>query len=57
MSVVSLPYGCVSTRVRAGLTYHYCGGIWYRPYYRGTTVVYIVDTIDAGATVDVELEV
>ncbi len=56
MSMSMLPYGCVTTRVRAGLTYHYCSGIWYRPVYQGTTVVYIVDTIDAGADTNVEFE-
>lgn len=56
MSLYSLPYGCSVTRVRGGITYHYCGGIWYRPAYQGTTVVYIVDDIDEGANVDVEFE-
>jgi len=54
MRVYSLPYGCSVTRVRGGRTYYYCGGIWYRPAYQGTTVVYIVDTIDSGANTDVE---
>lgn len=44
-----LPYGCTVTRRRGGRTYYYCGGIWYRPVYQGTTVVYIVEDIDAGA--------
>ena len=56
MTLYSLPYGCATTRVRAGVSYYYCGGIWYRPSYQGTTVVYIVDTIDAGANTDVEFE-
>lgn len=56
MSMAMLPYGCVSTRIRAGVTYHYCGGIWYRPAYQGTTVVYVVDRIDAGADTNVEFE-
>lgn len=43
------PYGCSVTRVRGGRTYYYCGGIWYRPAYQGTTVVYIVEDIDSGA--------
>ena len=56
MSLYSLPYGCSVTRMRGGINYHYCGGIWYRPAYQGTTVVYIVDTVDAGANTDVEFE-
>jgi len=52
----ALPYGCATTRVRAGVKYYYCGGIWYRPAYQGTTVVYIVDDIDAGADTMVEFE-
>ena len=56
MTLYSLPYGCSATRMRGGVSYHYCGGIWYRPAYQGTTVVYIVDTIDAGADVNVEFE-
>ncbi len=54
MTVNSLPYGCNVTRVRGGVTYHYCGGIWYRPSYQGTTVVYIVEDIDQGANTNVE---
>ena len=54
LRVSALPYGCRVTRVRAGRTYYYCGGIWYRPVYQGTTVVYIVDDIDQGANTDVE---
>ena len=52
----ALPYGCNTTRVRAGVSYYYCGGIWYRPTYQGTTVVYIVEDIDAGADTNVEFE-
>ena len=37
------------TRRRGGVTYYYCSGIWYRPAYQGTTVVYVVEEIDAGA--------
>ena len=54
MTLYSLPYGCATTRVRAGVTYYYCGGIWYQPTYSGTTVVYVVSDIDAGANTDVE---
>ena len=56
MRLSYLPYGCSVTRVRAGATYYYCGGIWYQPVYQGTTVVYVVDTLDAGANTDVEFE-
>jgi len=35
------------------VTYYYCGRIWYRPVYQGTTVVYIVDEIESGADIDV----
>ena len=56
MQVSSLPYGCSVTRVRGGVTYYYCGNIWYQPTYHGTTVVYVVDQIDAGANTDVEFD-
>jgi hypothetical protein len=56
MTLYSLPYGCSTTRLRAGVNYYYCGGIWYRPAYQGTTVVYIVDTVESGANTDVEFE-
>jgi hypothetical protein len=52
----SLPYGCNTRRVRGGVNYYYCGGIWYQPAYQGTTVVYIVEIVDAGANTDVEFE-
>lgn len=52
--LTALPYGCTVTRRRYGRTYYYCGGIWYRPTYSGTTVVYIVEEIDSGANTDVE---
>jgi len=54
--LTSLPYGCSGTRVRGGVTYYYCSGIWYRPVYEGTTVVYVVDTIESGANTEVEFE-
>jgi fibrillarin-like rRNA methylase len=56
MRLSYLPYGCSVTRVRRGVTYYYCGGIWYKPVYSGTTVVYIVDTIEDGANTEVEFE-
>ena len=56
MSMYSLPYGCSTTRVRGGITYHYCSGIWYQPTYQGTTVVYVVNQIEPGADTNVEFE-
>jgi hypothetical protein len=56
MRLNSLPYGCNTTRVRAGVSYYYCGGIWYRPSYSGTTVVYVVEEIEPGANTEVEFE-
>jgi len=56
MSLAYLPYGCSVTRVRGGITYHYCGGIWYQPRYQGTTVVYVVNQVDPGADTNVEFE-
>ena len=54
MTLYSLPYGCSVTRVRGGVKYYYCSGIWYRPAYQGTTIVYIVEDIDPGANTQVE---
>ena len=56
MTLYSLPYGCNTTRVRGGVTYYYCGGIWYQPTYQGTTVVYVVSEIEPGADTNVEFE-
>jgi hypothetical protein len=56
MRVSSLPYGCSVTRVRGGVTYYYCGNIWYEPVYQGTTVVYVVNEIESGANTDVEFD-
>ena len=56
MSMYSLPYGCRYTVMRGGINYYYCGGIYYRPSYQGTTVVYIVDSIEPGADTNVEFE-
>ena len=39
--VAVLPAGC-TTVITRGITYHHCGGYYYRPYYEGTTVVYVV---------------
>jgi len=56
MSLYSLPYGCSATRMRGGINYHYCGGIWYQPTYQGTTVVYVVHEVEPGADTNVEFE-
>ena len=56
MTLYSLPYGCNTTRMRGGVSYYYCGGIWYQPSYSGTTVIYIVNEIEPGASTDVEFE-
>ena len=56
MTLYALPYGCTVTRVRGGVQYYYCTGIWYRPAYQGTTVVYIVYEIEPGAVTEVEFE-
>ena len=56
MRLTSLPYGCSVRRSRGGVSYYYCGGIWYRPAYQGTTVVYIVEEIEPGSNVEVEFE-
>lgn len=56
MRLYHLPYGCNVTRIRGGITYYYCGNIWYRPAYQGTTVIYIVEEIEPGANLDVEFE-
>jgi len=52
----ALPYGCSVTRIRGGVTYYYCSGIWYRPAYQGTTVIYVVEIIDSGANTNVEFD-
>lgn len=39
--VATLPRGC-TTVVTYGVTYHHCGAVYYRPYYEGTTLVYVV---------------
>jgi hypothetical protein len=40
--VHALPAGC-TTVVTRGVKYHNCGGVYYRPYYEGNTVVYVVE--------------
>jgi hypothetical protein len=39
--VTVLPAGC-TTEIRGGQKYHLCSGVYYRPYYEGSTVVYEV---------------
>ena len=56
MSLYSLPYGCHNTVVRGGVSYYYCGGVWYQPVYQGTTVVYVVNEVEPGADTNVEFE-
>ena len=39
--VATLPPSC-TTVITAGVTYHQCSGTYYRPYYQGAEVVYVV---------------
>ncbi len=39
--VRTLPRSC-TTVVTRDITYHECSGVYYRPYYEGTKVVYVV---------------
>jgi len=56
MYLSTLPYSCSVTRLRAGVNYYYCGGIWYEPRYQGTTIVYVVNEIESGADTNIEFE-
>jgi len=56
MYLSTLPYGCGVTRIRGGVSYYYCGNIWYEPRYQGTTIVYVVIEIESGADTNVEFE-
>jgi hypothetical protein len=57
MSLAYLPYGCGGATVMYnGVPSYYCGGVYYTPQQQGTTVVYVVDSIDEGANTDVEFE-
>ena len=40
--VTVLPASC-TTVITRNVTYHYCEGVHYRPYYEGDTVVYVVE--------------
>jgi hypothetical protein len=39
--VFSLPRGCTKV-VYGGIVHHNCSGVYYKPCYEGTTVVYVV---------------
>ena len=39
--IATLPHDC-TTVVTDDVTYHYCDNVYYRPYYEGTNVVYVV---------------
>lgn len=41
-AVTTLPGGCL-LRAISGINYQYCDGTYYRPYYEGTQVVYVVE--------------
>ena len=56
MRLYALPYGCTTVIYRGEIMYYYCAGIWYRPTYQGTTVIYIVEEIETGAQTEVEFE-
>jgi hypothetical protein len=40
-TVTSLPNGAVDQNVK-GVTYFTFGGAWYRPFYSGSSVIYLV---------------
>ncbi len=40
--VYALPGGCQAVIV-GGVNYHRCNGVYYRPYYEGSTLVYVVE--------------
>ncbi|WP_375744175.1 hypothetical protein NR800_04880 [Corallococcus interemptor] len=41
-TVTALPAGCTATTV-GGVAYQQCGGVRYRPYYQGDTLVYVAE--------------
>ncbi len=41
--ISTLPTGCVAT-VSGGVTYQRCGSAMYRPYYQGSTMVYVAES-------------
>ena len=56
LRLYGLPYGCGHMVPYGGVNMYYCGGIYYRPVHQGTTVVYVVESIDQGANANVEIE-
>ena len=40
--VRTLPAGC-TTVITRDVKYYSCGGVYYRPYYEGNTVVYVIE--------------
>ncbi|NOK36434.1 hypothetical protein D7W79_35115 [Corallococcus exercitus] len=41
-TVTTLPAGCAATTV-GGVAYQQCGGVRYRPYYQGESLVYVAE--------------
>ncbi|RKG90320.1 hypothetical protein D7W82_04410 [Corallococcus sp. CA049B] len=41
-TVTTLPAGCVASTV-GGVAYQQCGGVRYRPFYQGDTLVYVAE--------------
>ncbi|RKG67773.1 hypothetical protein D7V80_14830 [Corallococcus sp. CA054B] len=41
-TVTTLPAGCAATTV-GGVAYQQCGGVRYRPFYQGDTLVYVAE--------------
>ncbi|MGE6761795.1 hypothetical protein ACQKGO_27535 [Corallococcus interemptor] len=41
-TVTALPAGCVASTV-SGIAYQQCGGVRYRPYYQGDSLVYVAE--------------
>lgn len=39
----ALPAGCATVYTLRGVTYYQCGGAYYRPYFEGNSVVYVVE--------------
>jgi hypothetical protein len=47
-SVYALPPACPAS-IYGGVTYNYCGGVWYQPQFQGTETTYIVVEAPPGA--------
>ena len=41
-TITALPAGCVASTV-SGIAYQQCGGVRYRPYYQGDSLVYVAE--------------